>query len=378
MQIILSLLYKVIRKLNINKIGMPIVYWLNRLFLSPIMHIDKKDYMMRLNSLHKDPESSAIKENEIISPTCDLQIIIPVYNTSKFLRGCLNSILSQATKYVYHIVIVNDGSTDNSSDILSEYENDNRITIINQKNIGLSGARNTGLKKIFGRYITFVDSDDLLAPDAIRNWLDAAYKYNADVVEGSFLRRLENGKLFGGLKWDKEGVEDKAHMQGYACMKIYRAELWRNIIFPNGYWYEDTVICGLIQPLVRKYVQIPHFVYYYTLNKKSISFNSRGKNKSIDNFYITKSVLHDANQLGLIYNNYEHYYSFFLYQAHTNWDRTYLLGVECEYLVFLGLCALFNQYFPYDLESNTTLSRMAIALRKNDFNCYRYSNFMDF
>lgn len=355
------------------------VYWLNKKLNCPSSEImATSDYTLRLDSLHKDVQSSALRRNEIVSPTCDLQIIIPVYNTGKFLRECLDSILSSVTKYTYHLVIVNDGSTDCSGEILSEYESDSRVTIINQENTGISGARNTGLKKIFGRYVTFVDSDDLLVPNAITNWLDAAYKYNADVVEGSFSRRRYNGKLFGGLKWDKETVENKSKMQGEAWLKIYKAELWQNIIFPEGYWYEDTIICGLIQPLVKKYVQIPDYVYYYTLNKSSISFNSHGKAKMLDNLYITKLVLNDADKLRLISSNYEHYYSFFLYQTHTNWYRTYLFGGGYEYLIFRELCALFNRYFPNDIESKSYLSRMVKALRENDFDSYRYSNFMEF
>lgn len=379
MQVILSILYKAVRKLNMGKTGMSVVYRLNKKFNYPSSEeMTAGDYAHRLNSLHKDVQSSALRRNEIVSPTCDLQIIIPVYNVGRFLRECLDSILSSVTKYTYHLVIVNDGSTDCSGEILSEYENDSRVTIINQGNKGLSGARNTGLEKIFGRYVTFVDSDDLLAPDAITNWLDAAYRYDADVVEGSFLRRLENGKVFGGVKWDKEAVENKSKMQGVAWLKIYKAELWQDIIFPVGYWYEDTIICGLIQPLVKKYVQIPDYVYYYTLNKSSISFNSRGRAKSLDNLYITKSVLNDADKLGLIKNNYEHYYSFFLYQAHTDWDRTYLLGGGIEYLIFKELCLLFNRYFPNDIEPKNLPSVMVKALRCHDFDSYRYSNLMEF
>ncbi len=379
MRTLLYVLYKAAKKLNMGKDCMSLVYWLNKYFNCPSSEIlASSDYTFRLNSLHKDVQSSALRKNEIVSPTCDLQIIIPVYNVGEFLRECLDSILSSVTKYTYHLVIVNDGSTDCSGEILSEYESDSRVSIINQENLGLSGARNTALKKIFGRYVTFVDSDDLLAPNAITNWLDAAYKYNADVVEGSFLRRRCNGKFFGGLKWDKETVENKSKMQGVAWLKIYKAELWQNIIFPEGYWYEDTIICGLIQPLVKKYVQIPDYVYYYTLNKNSISFNSRGKAKMLDNLYITKSVLNDADKLGLISDNYEQYYSFFIYQAHTNWDRTYLCGGGYECLVFRELCALFNRYFPNDIESKDIPARMVKALNRNDFDSYRYSNFMDF
>lgn len=375
----LTLLHKIFRKLKLKKFGGYFIHNLNKVLNKPPKSIlAESDYTRFLNAIHKDVRSSSLCNNAILTPTCDLQIIIPVYNTGEFLRECINSVLNQKTKYKYHLVIVNDGSTDNSGEILSEYNLDERITIINQSNQGFSGARNTGLRKIFGKYLTFLDSDDMLAPNAITNWLDAAYKYGADVVEGSYQRRTPAGKLFGGLKLPGEAISNKSRMQGFAWLKIYKADIWENICFPEHYWYEDTVICGLILPKVNVYVQIPDYVYYYTVNKSSISFNSRGKKKSLDNVYITDSVLRDAEILGYIRENYEHYYRFFLSQIHTNWDRNYLLGPEIEYAVFKFSCNLFDKYFHEDIYCDGIPDSMIKALRKSDFNLYRYSNFTEF
>ena len=376
---VLALTHKVFRKLKVGKIGGNISLILNKTLNRAKIRINnEKDAESFLNSIHKDVKSSAICENEIVAPTCDLQIIMPVYNTGEFLRESINSVLNQATKYSFHLVIVNDGSTDCSSEILSDFEYDKRVTIINQSNKGFSGARNRGLQKIFGKYITFLDSDDILAPNAISNWLDAAYKYDADIVEGSFQRRTIDGYFFGGVKWQNESIEDSAKMQGYAWLKVYKAEIWKNLHFPECYWYEDTIICGLITPIVNKYVQIPDNVYFYTLNKGSISFNTRGKSKSLDNIYITKSVMKDADRHGYIKAAYDYYYKYFIYQTHTNWDRTYLLGADIEYAVFKESCYLFNKYFPNDINSNDFPTRLANSLRKEDFNLYRKSNIVDF
>lgn len=283
----LLLIKKIFRKLKFGKFGGVCVYLLNKYINAhKAVGVDSGDCVKLLNSVHKDVFSSSLYKNEIIDFTCDLQIIIPVYNTSNFIKDCINSCLTQKTKYKYHLVIVNDGSTDDSDAVLSQYVSDNRITIISQANKGFSGARNTGLKRIFGRYITFLDSDDVLAPNAISNWLDAAYKYDADVVEGSYRRRTTNGKLYGGVKLPKESIEDNIKMQGYACMKIFKSDIWKNIHFPEGYWYEDTIMYGLILPKVKVYVQIPDYVYYYTANRGSISYTSNGKKKSLDGIYI--------------------------------------------------------------------------------------------
>lgn len=372
---VLASLHKVSRRLKLGRVGDSLTYFLNSVINRPSSTILKRyDMYDYLNFIHPDVRSSAIGKNVVESSMYDLQIVIPVYNTGSFLKACIDSVLTQNTHYSYHCVIVNDGSTDSSNEILSVYASDSRVTIINQSNKGISGARNTGLSTIFGRYVTFLDSDDMLAPDAITHWMDAAYKYDADVVEGSFRRRNTDGKLYSGVIWPEEMICDKEKMQGIAWLKVYKAELWENIKFPEKYWFEDSIICGLLLPMVKKYVQIPNVVYYYTLNRGSISFNSRGRTKMIDNIYITKSILHDAESLRLFDNNYEYLYRYFLYQTHTNWDRTYMLGHDIEYAVFLESVNLFNHFFPTDIEQNGFPASISKALRSENFPLYRKTN----
>lgn len=95
-----------------------------------------------------------------------LSIIVPVYNTEEYLRECIDSLIGQSWKNI-EIICVNDGSTDNSAEILDEFRrNDSRIKVISQENRGLSGARNSGLRAANGDYVCFVDSDDILMPGA--------------------------------------------------------------------------------------------------------------------------------------------------------------------------------------------------------------------
>lgn len=89
-----------------------------------------------------------------------ISIIVPVYNTEQYLSKCLDSLINQTYKNI-EIICVNDGSTDNSADILNEYDKkDKRVRMISQKNCGLSATRNTGLKNCCGEYVMFLDSDD--------------------------------------------------------------------------------------------------------------------------------------------------------------------------------------------------------------------------
>lgn len=97
----------------------------------------------------------------------------------------MDSIINQQTKYRFLVIAVNDGSPDGSREILRKYERLANVIIIDQENKGLSDARNSGLKHIRAKYVSFVDSDDKMMPGAIEAMMDAAVKYEADIVEGS-------------------------------------------------------------------------------------------------------------------------------------------------------------------------------------------------
>ena len=113
------------------------------------------------------PTGTAAADNRLLEPECDLQIVIPAYNVEAYLAQCMDSVLAQETKYTYRVILVDDGATDTTPAIADTYSDDPRVTVIHQRNKGHSGARNTGILEIFGKYIMFVDSDDFLLPGAI-------------------------------------------------------------------------------------------------------------------------------------------------------------------------------------------------------------------
>ena len=118
-----------------------------------------------------------------------ISIIIPVYNTAQYLAECLDSVLAQGFKDI-EIICVNDGSTDNSAAILKKYQKkDKRIKVITQKNKGLSGARNAGLKAATGKWVCFLDSDDILPPDALAVLYGGVQKTGCKIVASRVLSR---------------------------------------------------------------------------------------------------------------------------------------------------------------------------------------------
>lgn len=136
-----------------------------------------------LTAFAPDPSTSCMANN-VLNQQYDLQIIVPAYNVDKYVAECLESILNQKTHYSYLVTVVNYGSTDKTPEILRSYQikYPERMEVINQENRGFSGARNTALKVLKGRYITFLDSDDVSPENAIEALLDKAD--GKDIIQG--------------------------------------------------------------------------------------------------------------------------------------------------------------------------------------------------
>lgn len=154
-----------------------------------------------------------------------LSVIVPVYNTAKYLHECLESICSQTFQDI-EIICINDGSTDDSLAILKEFQGkDTRIVIVNQKNQGVSAARNAGLEIATGNYIGFVDSDDQIAPDYFQKLITAAKHNDADVVFTKAFSAdiLEKNKLYDQQEIICEFLPEflRKDLYNSVCTKIY-------------------------------------------------------------------------------------------------------------------------------------------------------------
>lgn len=209
-----------------------------------------------------------------------VSIIIPVYNVEQYISQCLDSLINQTLQEI-EIICINDGSKDNSLNILNDYaKKDSRIKIINKKNEGLSCARNDGLKAASGEYIGYVDSDDWVAEDFYEKLFIAAKKYNADIAAGNIVRC---GKLVRKyrIKYEKEelltdGLEKLKAAQipkyNYVWNKIYKREslLKLDIPFPVGKVYEDIRWSIKVIYYLENLVTVPESNYYYRKNQNSI------------------------------------------------------------------------------------------------------------
>ena len=144
-----------------------------------------------------------------------LSIILPVYNVQNYLNQCLTSIVSQLTEEV-ELIAINDGSTDNSLDILKEYSKKYTITIICQENKGLSEARNIGLNRAKGSFVWFVDSDDFIDSRSVERILAYTKEKNVDVTCLNTNLVSEDGNY---IKTINRKVADKAVLEGYSLVK---------------------------------------------------------------------------------------------------------------------------------------------------------------
>ena len=206
-----------------------------------------------------------------------ISIIIPVYNTAQYVAECLDSVLAQSFKDI-EIVCVNDGSTDNSVAILKKYQKkDKRIKVITQKNKGLSGARNAGLKAATGKWVCFLDSDDILPPKALEVLYGGVQKTGCQIVASRVLSRVFEQKSVKPQYTIHNGLRDFVRdpkIFSSACNKLYEAKLFCTQRFKEGMLFEDWPVMTILFGRVDKYATTDVPCYIYRQNNASITRSS--------------------------------------------------------------------------------------------------------
>lgn len=168
-----------------------------------------------------------------------ISVIIPVYNVEEYLRECVDSVLSQ-TYENYEIILIDDGSTDNSGKICDEYAGNNKITVVHKENGGLSDTRNKGLELAKGEYIYFLDSDDFIVPETFEELVSAITKSNADFVFFDSLSFEDEGRNYD-IEQRYVRKKDYSTQKGEGCL----GELLRNKDYHSAvqmYMYKSTFL----------------------------------------------------------------------------------------------------------------------------------------
>ena len=207
-------------------------------------------------------------------------IIIPVYNVEKYIKKCLDSIKSQ-TYENYEVIIINDGSKENEEKIIKKYLKDERFSYYKKENGGLSDARNYGVKYATGDYLIFIDSDDYIAKDLLKNLNKSLKKNIVDVLKYSINVVNENGKLLEKIKTNSFNVSNKKEAiknilkDKYiepAWMYTYNFKFWKKYDFryPKGTIHEDFGLTPIILSKAETLASIDYRGYNYVIRSNSI------------------------------------------------------------------------------------------------------------
>lgn len=249
-----------------------------------------------------------------------VSIIVPVYNVERYLNRCIDSIVRQSYSNL-EIILVDDGSTDNSSDICEEWKiKDNRITVIHKVNAGLGYARNTGLDYANGKFVFFVDSDDYIDINMVGDCIENASIYKSDVVLFGFNYADSNGRILRKATpcVEKLFYEDDEILRFVFPEMIYPEGKRLNLIMSassgmysleviNRYKFrffsereyisEDTYSLMFLYKNIKKVSIIKNTFYYYCENPKSLTHRYR-RDRYIRHIKMYNSYIQAIEQLG--------------------------------------------------------------------------------
>lgn len=305
-----------------------------------------------------------------------ISIIVPVYNTEKYLPQCMESLLSQSYSNI-EIIAVNDGSQDNSLDLLQNYaEMDSRIRIINKKNEGLACARNYGTKAASGEYISFIDSDDWVDESMFQKintvieastpeivcfltdcYSESEEKFYEEKYYNNFLtaEHIEDGRCFSRHELKRNWM---LHFHAMSCTKVYKMEFLRQnkIVFPPGLCFEDNVFFVNCFLKAQKIVLLREKFYKYRLNREN-SITSAGGARYFDIFKIV-----DLVEKLLVENNVfdELKQDFINYKINALENRYNLISPECKNDFLTRIRDSIRDIVEEDVEYNTIRERIRV------------------
>ena len=216
-----------------------------------------------------------------------LSIIVPVYNAEAYLRQCVDSLLQQTVKD-YEIILVNDGSPDNSLQIMEEYASryPKTVKILSSENGGQGRARNLGIEMSCGETLGFVDSDDWIAPDMYEKLLATMEQEQADVVVCDFERVFSDGHRERVKTWRED---QPMAVTGSACDKLFRRSAVGEIRFPEGLWYEDFGFTAKVLLRTEKLSYVPEALYFYRTGQTSTMKNENAR-KNLDMLEVLSDI----------------------------------------------------------------------------------------
>ena len=233
-----------------------------------------------------------------------LSIIVPVYNAEKFLDKCLDSLVSQTIED-YEIILINDGSKDNSLSVMESYREKypELIKTVSVENGGQGRARNIGINLARGEYLGFVDSDDWVSAEMYEKMCSAMDAENADVAICGIEEHYEDGRILSHIyKGDRKSL----FSMGSSSNKVFRRSAVGSIRFPEGLWYEDFGFSAKVECAADKTISVDETLYMYRIGHSS-TMNNNNTLKNLDIIPVMDEVRAAMYECG-----FEKYFDFLL------------------------------------------------------------------
>lgn len=278
-----------------------------------------------------------------------VSIIVPIYNVERYIEKTVNSLIVQTERDI-EIILVDDGSTDNSGKQCDEFaKKDLRVVVIHKVNGGLSSARNAGIEVASSEYVMFVDGDDYLKKNAVERLIAVMEEYPSDIIqfryqeveEGQEPQEREFSQEIYQAKTCRELFENLYHLGGVAasgCTKLFKYELMRTIPFEN-IRHEDEEWCTRAFSKSITITYIVDELYYYVMRKDSI-IHSKFNRKKLEIFMVQKRRLETLENCGLqdlMYHEYQRIFMMVLklyHEAKTIGDREAIESVKGVYMKY--------------------------------------------
>lgn len=297
-----------------------------------------------------------------------LSIILPVYNTEPYLDKCLNSILS-GTFNDFELIILNDGTKDDSERIIYKYleEYKDKIIYIKKENTGLSDTRNIGLDVAKGEYISFIDSDDYIEPNMYEEMFNKLKEKDFDMVACDVNLVYDKSKnikvVSSGYEKDIQNKEDiKRSMTIFyptVWNKIYKTSILKDLYFSKGVWYEDVEFMLKLYPRLNSIGTVKKPLYNYLQRSNSITYTYNDKLYDIINnmtsvleYYKNNNIYDEyKEELEYLYVRYA-FATFAKRLAKSSNKEKYNTGIKYAFLKV-------NEKFP-NYKSNKYLAKMGL------------------
>ena len=235
-------------------------------------------------------------------------VLVPVYNKQQYLPKCLESLLNQSYSNI-EIIIVDDGSSDSSLAICRSYAvKDKRVRVLVQENKGVSSARNKLLSDVHGQYIFWVDPDDYIEKDLVKDAIDAFQKYNADIILFG-INIMDGTRCIGTRTWDESMDSDQLKLISSCVVgwelwgRAYKREIWNGIRFDDSLkTCEDSYVSGPLLKKASKVAALPGRYYYWQRQSHGSLVQTRKARSYIDEFIAWKHNVEDGES-GALHKN---------------------------------------------------------------------------